>query len=97
MDQIWSWFLDEVCVKAVCGVRTAALLCLQACPAVGWLRDSSSSLHPPFPSRKLLLRDAAGSGHPQEESGITLLPLSPADLVKYLKTAGPGLGLEERL
>lgn len=34
----------------------------------------------------------------QKESGITLLPLGPVDavaLVIYLKTAGPGLGLEE--
>lgn len=73
--------------------------------------EDSSSFHPPFPSRPLLLGDGAGSGpfseagwrkgdyrRHQKESGVTLLPLCPMDpaaLVKYLKRAGPGLGLEE--
>lgn len=115
MGQIWSWLLCEAAVRAECMGGPCSRLA-SAVPAGlschGLAEgEASSSLHPPFPSRQLLLGDGAGSGlfseaswrkgdyrHHLQESGVSLLllcPMDPSALVKYLKTAWPGLGLEE--
>lgn len=104
MGQIWLWFLNEVCVRAEC-VESEQLPC---CARLVLLWTPSTLPSPAENSywemqqgqglfQGLGGEEVTGINH-QKESGIVLLPLSPVDataLVKYLKTAGPGLGLEE--